>query len=102
MAKNSDVSGWRNDPAPDGWKWTDPHWDDRVSSESTLALVVEALRRGIDLRDASAESGEGKGLTSRALFLIDVLNALFKLSVAERAEALGLNLETPSGTGAEI
>jgi hypothetical protein len=97
-----DVSGWRMDAAPDGWIWTDPHWDERVAKTSILALAIEALRRGTDLRDASAESGEGKGLTSRAVLLNSVLIALYNCALAERAGTLGLTVPTTSDTGAEI
>jgi hypothetical protein len=97
-----EVSGGRGSTASDGWSWTDPHWEQRVAKESILALVVEALRRGIDLRDASAESSAEKALTHRAVLLMSVLNALFKQAVAERADSLGLILDTPYGTGSEI
>jgi hypothetical protein len=42
-----------------------------VSHETTLR---EALRRAVDLRDTLAEAGSGD--TSRAVFLVDVLNHL--------------------------
>ncbi len=96
------VARWRQMPEADGWTWSNPHWDQRLAAGSTLALVVEALRRGIDLRDAAAESGENSGLTTRALLLMSVLNSLYERSVAERAEALGRDVPVPHGSGAEI
>lgn len=86
----------------DGWRWWAPHWDRRVATDSLLALAVEAVRRGVDLRDACAESGEDNGLTTRALFLMRVLNLLYERVVAERAETLGLTVTVPHGTGVEI
>jgi hypothetical protein len=101
--------GWRTEADSDGWMWEDLHWDQRVAAYSNLALAVEALRRAVDLRDACAKSEwagrerqENRGLTSRALYLVSVLNALFEREVAERAEALGLVMACPHGTGAEI
>ena len=91
--------GWRMEADSDGWRWWTPHWDRRVATDSVLALAVEALRRGIDLRDACAESGEDKGLTTRALLLMEVLNLLYGCVVAERA---GPTMAVPHGTGAEI
>ena len=44
----------------------------------------------IDRRDVSAETGEDKGLISRPLLLVSVLNARCERAVAKRAEALGL------------
>jgi hypothetical protein len=88
------------EPDSDGWVWSDPHWRDRVSGESILALAVEALRRCVDLRDASAANAPD--LTARALSLNAVLNDLCDRAVAERAAALATTVETPHGTGAEI
>ena len=93
---------WRMEAESDGWRWWTPHWDKRVATDSVLALAVEAVRRGIDLRDACAESGEDKGLTNRALFLMQALNLIYECAVAERAVALDLTVEVPHGTGAEI
>jgi hypothetical protein len=93
---------WRMEADSDGWKWWTPYWDQRVSTDSTLALAVEALRRGVDLRDACAEiesanreAGENKRLTLRTLHLIQVLNALLDRAVAERADALHLTVDRP-------
>jgi hypothetical protein len=44
-----------------------------VGSDAEAALR-EALRRAVDLRDTLAEAGSGD--TSRAVFLVDVLNHL--------------------------
>jgi hypothetical protein len=44
-----------------------------VGSDAEAALR-EALRRAVDLRDTLAEAGSGD--TSRAVFLMDVLNHL--------------------------
>jgi hypothetical protein len=84
----------------DGWAWSDPRWRERVSRESDLALAVEALRRCIDLRDASAANAPH--LTARALHLNAVLNALYEQVVVERAALLGIEIDVPHGTGAEI
>jgi hypothetical protein len=89
---------WRMEAESDGWKWWDPHWDQRVAMGSTLALAVEALRRAVDLRDACAESGEDNGLTSRALFLVDVLNPLLEHEVQQRAEVLRPFIADPRET----
>lgn len=75
MGSRGVVQTTESDPESDGWRWNDPHWKRRVSVDSVLALTVEAIRRGIGLREASAESGDAR-LTSRALGLVDVLNAL--------------------------
>ncbi len=100
---------WGMVPESDSWMWDDLHWDQRVDADNNLALAVEALRRAVDLRDACAESEwesrereENKGLTSRALFLVSVLNALLEREVFERMEALGLKMACPNGTGVEI
>jgi hypothetical protein len=95
-------AGWRTEAESDGWNWSDPHWRQRVETSSALALTLEALRRAVDLRDACAESGEGKGLTARALFLVDVLNPLLERLVAERSVALNLTTITPTGLVIEI
>lgn len=84
----------------DGWRWADPRWEQRVSRDSTLALAVEALRRTVDLRDAAAAGAEH--LTARALLLNAVVNALYARLVEERAASLGVRVEAPNGTGAEI
>jgi hypothetical protein len=85
---------------PDGWTWADDRWRERVEQSNDLALVVEALRRVIDLRDTLAESGSQD--TVRALFLTDVLNTLFEVVVRRRATELGFVADPPHGTGAEI
>jgi len=60
------------DPFPTGpWRWEDLRWRDRIADDSTQ-LVREAVRRAVDLRDWS----EGTGLTSRAVFLVEVLDVL--------------------------
>src|ERR1700722_12379660 len=94
--------GWLMEPDSDGWRWWTPHWDQRLATDSVLALAVEALRRGIDLRDAAADNGEDDGLAARALLLVAVLILLYRRAAAERAETLGLTAVVPSGTGAEI
>ena len=90
------------DKSPDGWVWTDLHADERVASDSILALTVEALRRGIDLRDAAAASGEEFGLTQRALHLMAVINLQYERAVLERADSLDLSVQVPHGAGHEI
>ena len=57
---------------------------------------------GYTLRDASAESREDLGLTARSLILLSILNSLFERIVEERTFSLGLTIEVPHGTGAEI
>jgi hypothetical protein len=47
-----------------------------VGSDAEAALR-EALRRAVDLRDTLAEAGSGD--TSRAVFLVDVLNHLAEI-----------------------
>ncbi|HUO48113.1 MAG TPA: hypothetical protein VMU09_04690 [Acidimicrobiales bacterium] len=59
-------------PFPEGpWRWEDLRWRDRIGAEPA-ELVREAVRRAVDLRDWS----DGTGLTSRAVFLVEVLNTL--------------------------
>jgi hypothetical protein len=105
MSENDNVAyggRWRMEVDSDGWRWWTPHWDQRVSTESKLALSVEALRRAVDLRDAAAESGERVGLTARAVFLVSVLNPLYESLVAERAATLGLSVTCPHGKLTDI
>jgi len=51
------------------WRWSDPGWRERVGVDPQ-ALIREALRRAVDIRDQGSEG------TGRAVFLVDVLNAL--------------------------
>ncbi len=53
------------------WRWEDLRWRDRMGGDTTQ-LVREAVRRAVDIRDWS----DGTGLTSRAVFLVEVLNSL--------------------------
>ena len=56
------------DAAPMGdWKWADRGWHERVGTNPG-ELAKEALRRAVDIRDT--------GTTTRAVMLVDVLNAL--------------------------
>ena len=60
------------EPFPVGpWRWEDLRWRDRARGAAP-ELVREAVRRAVDIRDWS----EGTGLTSRAVFLVEVLDAL--------------------------
>jgi len=99
--RGGNTAQWKQDAEIDGWKWTDPNWKRRVSTESPVALALEALRHGVDLRDASAESGEEMGLTARSLILVSILNSLLDSIVEERASSLGLTIDVPHGIGAE-
>jgi hypothetical protein len=65
-----------------GWMWSDPRWRVSVGSNAEAALR-EALRRAVDLRDTLAEAGSGD--TSRAVFLVDVLNHLADLQGVDTA-----------------
>ena len=58
------------------WTWSNPRWRDDVGDDVARS-VREAVRRGVDLRDTLAESDREE--TSRALFLVDVLNHLAAL-----------------------
>ena len=60
----------------DGWVWSDPRWQERVGSDAE-ATLREALRRAVDLRDSLAHSGRDE--TTRAVFLVSVLNHLTEL-----------------------
>jgi len=64
-----------------------------------LALVFEASRRAVELRDALAENGSQD--VTRALFLNDVINTLYEVAVREAASAQGTSLEPPRGTDVE-
>jgi hypothetical protein len=55
-----------------GWRWEDPRWREWTGSDAGK-LVLEALRRAVDIRDTNAQ---GIGLAARPLVLLDVLNAL--------------------------
>ena len=55
-----------------GWRWEDPRWPVWTGNDPAK-LVLEALRRGVDIRDRSAERAK---LGARPLMLVDVLNAL--------------------------
>jgi hypothetical protein len=101
---NQDRSGvrWRMEADSDGWKWWAPDWRQRVATDSVLALTVEALRRAVELRDACAESGEDKGLTTRALFLVDVLNPLLQCVVTQRSGVLDLAATYPHDSLVEL
>jgi hypothetical protein len=59
-----------------GWVWSDPRWRASVGSDAE-AVLREALRRAVDLRDTLAEAGSSD--RSRAVFLVDVLNHLADL-----------------------
>jgi hypothetical protein len=105
---------WSMEPDSDGWRWWTPHWDRRVSTDSSLAMTLEALRRAVDLRESCAqaegrklngelvETGIDKGLTLRVLVLVDLLNRLLERVVVERAEALGVTIDPPHGLLADI
>jgi hypothetical protein len=60
----------------DWWVWSDPRWRQRVR-EDPEATLREALRRAVDLRDTLASQASNE--TSRAVFLVDVLNHLTAL-----------------------
>ena len=55
-----------------GWRWEDPRWREWTGADPAK-LVLEALRRAVDIRDANAG---GIQLSVRPLMLVDVLNAL--------------------------
>jgi hypothetical protein len=52
------------------WRWADPAWRERVADDRS-ALLREALRRAIHLRDGLAE---GQASATEAVMLVDVLN----------------------------
>jgi hypothetical protein len=56
-----------------GWRWEDPRWQDRVGPDHR-AILDEAIRRAVDLRDTLADAGRSE--TSRAVMLVDVLHHL--------------------------
>jgi hypothetical protein len=85
---------------PDGWNWADPRWRERICQTNVLALVFEASRRAVELRDALAESGSQD--VTRALFLNDVINTLYQVADHQEASVSGVSLEPPSGTGVEM
>jgi hypothetical protein len=55
-----------------GWRWEDPRWRD-WTGDDPAQLLLEALRRAVDIRDRNAEQVR---LSARPLMLVDVLNAL--------------------------
>jgi hypothetical protein len=55
------------------WRWEDPRWRERVGSDRQ-AILDEATRRAVDLRDRLAEADRSE--TGRAVMLLDVLNHL--------------------------
>ena len=55
-----------------GWRWEDATWKTRAGNDQR-ALILEALRRAVDIRDRNAE---GVTLRLRPVMLVDVLNAL--------------------------
>lgn len=55
-----------------GWRWEDPRWQEWTGSDPAQ-IVLEAIRRAVDIRDANAHSAN---LSARPLMLVDVLNAL--------------------------
>jgi hypothetical protein len=66
-----------------GWTWSDPQWRDSVGTDAEAA-AREALRRAVDLRDTLAEAGSNN--TTRAVFLVDVLNHLADLQGFDTSE----------------
>ncbi len=57
-----------------GWRWEDPRWEDRVGLDHR-AILEEAIRRAVDLRDTLAKADRSEA--SRAVMLVDVLNHLY-------------------------
>jgi hypothetical protein len=57
-----------------GWRWEDPRWRE-WTGDDPAKLLLEALRRAVDIRDRNAER---ISLSARPLLLVDVLNALGK------------------------
>lgn len=55
------------------WVWSTP-WESQVVDASELAMVREAVRRAVDLRDYLAL--ELKASATRAVMLVDLLNAM--------------------------
>lgn len=55
------------------WAWSTP-WEYQVVDASELAMVREAVRRAVDLRDYLAS--ELKASATRAVMLVDLLNAM--------------------------
>ena len=55
-----------------GWRWEDPRWRDWTGNDPAK-LLLEALRRAVDIRDANAQQ---IALEARPLVLMDVLNSL--------------------------
>jgi hypothetical protein len=55
-----------------GWRWEDPRWRE-WTGDDPAKLLLEALRRAVDIRDRNAEQIR---LSARPLMLVDVLNAL--------------------------
>ncbi|MGO9855304.1 MAG: hypothetical protein ACLPYY_09715 [Acidimicrobiales bacterium] len=62
-----------------GWRWEDPRWREWTGRDPAK-LLLEALRRGVDIRDRSTER---VNLGTRPLMLVDVLDTL--------CDSLGVN-----------
>jgi hypothetical protein len=80
------VQGWyamnaENEAWPDGWTWRTPPHIALSEAQDELDVMVEALRRAVDLRDHLAEQGVG---SSRPVMLTSVLNDLFEHLLAQR------------------
>jgi hypothetical protein len=53
------------------WRWEDPTWARPESDVGLSLLLLEALRRAVDIRDNPASVG----LSARPVMLVGVLNA---------------------------
>jgi hypothetical protein len=64
-----------------GWRWEDPRWREWTQRDPQR-LVLEALRRAVDIRDTNAQQ---IAVGAQLVMLVDVLDALSE----------SLNLEEP-------
>lgn len=69
-------------PGDPDWTWQYP-WKRRMPNPSKLDLVLEALRRAVELRDTALEGGDDGETARKAHMLVSVLNPLFEKVLAE-------------------
>ena len=78
-----------------GWRWEDPRWRE-WTGEDPAKLLLEALRRAVDIRDKNVWAG--RALSARPVMLVQVLPPL--VLTCHCTVGIGLPLtETVNDTG---
>jgi transposase len=86
---NGVLSVTRSDISPyDCWQWQH-RWKDYLPNADECLLVADALRRAVDLRDTLAGGPSEHQETTRALMLVDVLNAALEQALTKRSPTDG-------------